>query len=112
MGMGGMGGMTGRGGVVAPVVVDGAEVGSVRLFFGTGHMSAAQQIAWGGSRPPRPWPLLVAVGAAWLVTGRITRPLTRLAGWLRPSPAVSVRLFGARRPCGAGRNRVLGQRLR
>lgn len=83
MGMGGMGGMTGRGGVVAPVVVDGAEVGSVRLFFGTGHMSAAQQIAWGWIAAAAAVALLVAVGAAWLVTGRITRPLTRLAGVAR-----------------------------
>ncbi len=86
-GMGGMGTAAGSGAVVAPVVVDGATVGTVRLAFGSASAGSAQQIAW-------TWILLSAVAAlvtallvSWYVTRRISRPLVRLS--------VTTRAFAA-----------------
>ncbi len=82
-GMGGMGGVAGSGVVVAPVVVDGATVGTVRLAFGSASAGSAQQVAW-------TWILIAAVAAlvtaivvSWYVTRRISRPLVRLSGTAR-----------------------------
>jgi two-component system, OmpR family, sensor histidine kinase BaeS len=80
----GMGAMTsGRGYVVTPVVVDGQTVGSVRLGFGTPTSSAAQQIAWTWIVVAGLAALVAALAMAWFVTGRIARPLDRLAGTAR-----------------------------
>ena len=81
MGMGGM--ASGRGNVVAPVVVDGASVGTVRLGFGTPTAGAAQQIAWTWILVAAAAALLVALAMAWFVTGRIARPLARLTDTAR-----------------------------
>ena len=81
MGMGGM--ASGRGNVVAPVVVDGASVGTVRLGFGTPTAGAAQQIAWTWILVAAAAALLVALVMAWFVTGRIARPLARLTDTAR-----------------------------
>ena len=94
---GGQGSGAGRGGVSAPVVVDGATVGTVRLAFGTPATSTAQQIAWTWILVAAAAALLVALVAAWFVTRRIAAPLVRLAAVARafaagdrearPSPA-------------------------
>jgi two-component system sensor histidine kinase BaeS len=81
MGMGAMG--SGRGYVGAPVVVDGATVGTVRLGFGTPTSGAAQQIAWTWIVVAAVAALLAALAMAWFVTGRIARPLERLTGTAR-----------------------------
>jgi two-component system sensor histidine kinase BaeS len=75
------GGMNGaaRGGLTAPVVVDGATVGSVRLGFGGQSASTAQSIAWTWILIAAVVSLLVAVLVAWYVSGRISRPLVRLS---------------------------------
>ena len=81
MGMGGM--ASGRGYVVEPVVVDGRTVGSVRLGFGTPTSGAAQQIAWTWIIVAGVAALLTALAVSWYVTGRIARPLARMAGTAR-----------------------------
>jgi len=81
MGMGAM--SSGRGYVVAPVVVDGATVGTVRLGFGTPTSGAAQQIAWAWIAVAAVAALLAALAMAWFVTGRIARPLARLTSTAR-----------------------------
>jgi len=78
--MQGMGrGSQGRGGVTAPVVVDGATVGTVRLGFGVPSTSTAQSIAWAWILVAAVAALLVAFLMAWYVSGRISRPLVRLS---------------------------------
>ncbi len=76
-------GSSGRNAIVTPVLVDGTQVGTVRLGFGPTPGTSAQQIAWS-------WILvaaLVAVGmaviAAWFVSGRISKPLGVLTGAVR-----------------------------
>ena len=81
MGMGGM--ASGRGYVVEPVVVDGRTVGSVRLGFGTPTSGAVQQIAWTWIIVAGVAALLTALAVSWYVTGRIARPLARMAGTAR-----------------------------
>ena len=81
MGTGGM--ASGRGYVVAPVVVDGTTVGTVRLGFGAPTSSAAQQIAWTWIVIAGIVALATALGVSWYVTGRISRPLARLTGTAR-----------------------------
>ena len=75
---GGMGGQA-RGGLTAPVVVDGVTVGSVRIGFGGQAGSTAQSIAWTWIILAAVVSLLVAVLVSWFVSGRITRPLVRLS---------------------------------
>lgn len=81
MGMGqGMGqGGSSTGVVSAPVVVDGQQVGTVLLGFGSSTSGAAQQVAWTWILLAAVVALLVAVAVAWWVTRRFTRPLVRLA---------------------------------
>lgn len=81
MGMGqGMGQGTSASGVVsAPVVVDGQQVGTVLLGFGSASSGTAQQVAWTWILLAAAVALLVAFAAAWWVTRRFTRPLVRLA---------------------------------
>jgi two-component system, OmpR family, sensor histidine kinase BaeS len=81
MGMGAM--ASGRGYVVAPVVVDGQTVGTVRLAFGTPTSGAAQQIAWTWILVAALAALAAALAMSWFVTGRIARPLARLTGTAR-----------------------------
>jgi two-component system sensor histidine kinase BaeS len=81
---GGQGGQgAGRGGVIAPVVVDGAEVGSVRLGFGSPSTSTAQSIAWTWILAAAIVALIVAFAVAWYVSRRISRPLFRLSSVAR-----------------------------
>ncbi len=75
---GGMGGQS-RGGLTAPVVVDGVTVGSVRVGFGGQAATTAQSIAWTWIILAAVASLIVAVLVSWFVSGRITRPLVRLS---------------------------------
>ena len=73
----------GRGGVTAPVNVNGAYVGSVRLGFGSPSSSSAQTIAWSWIIVAAAVALLVAFAVAWYVSRRISRPLFRLSNVAR-----------------------------
>ena len=68
-----------KGGVAAPVMVDGVQVGSVRLGFGSPASSTAQSIAWSWIAAAAVVALLVAFAVAWYVARRISRPLFRLS---------------------------------
>ncbi len=70
---------SGRGGVFAPIIVDGVTVGSARLGFGSPATSAAQSIAWTWILVAAIVALVVAVVVAWFVSRRIARPLMRLS---------------------------------
>lgn len=76
-------GSAGRGGVTAPVVVDGVTVGSVRLGFGSPASSTAQSIAWTWIVAAAIVSLAVAVAVAWFVSRRISRPLVRVSAVAR-----------------------------
>jgi two-component system sensor histidine kinase BaeS len=80
-GQGGQG--AGRGGIVAPVVVDGTEVGTVRVGFGSPSTSTAQSIAWTWILAAAVVALIVAFAVAWYVSRRISRPLVRLSNVAR-----------------------------
>lgn len=73
----------GRGAVTAPVVVEGAEVGSVRLGFGSPTTGTAQSIAWAWIGVAAVIALVVAFAVAWYVTRRISRPLLHLSSVAR-----------------------------
>lgn len=76
-------GVPGRNAVVAPVVVDGAPVGTVRLGFGAADATSAQQIAWTWILASALVSAAVAVVAAWFVSGRISTPLVALTDAVR-----------------------------
>jgi two-component system sensor histidine kinase BaeS len=79
-GMGtGMGAGSGRGITFSEVVVDGVNVGSVRLGFGSPPGSTAQTIAWTWILIAAVVALAVAVGAAVTSAHWLTSPLVRLA---------------------------------
>lgn len=80
---GGMQAATGLGAVIAPVLVQGAEVGSVRLGFGRPAATSAQSIAWSWIAVAAVIALLVAFGVAWYVSRRISRPLLHLSSVAR-----------------------------
>lgn len=67
------------GGYEQPVLVDGQEVGSVRVGFGGTPAQAGRGIAWRWILTATVVALLVAVVAAWWVSGWITRPIDRLS---------------------------------
>jgi two-component system, OmpR family, sensor histidine kinase BaeS len=79
MGMGG----AGRGGVVSAIVVDGVEIGSVRLGFGSPATSTAQSVAWTWILVAAGVSLIVAFLVAWYVSRRISHPLVRLSNAAR-----------------------------
>jgi two-component system sensor histidine kinase BaeS len=66
-----------------PVVVDGAVVGSFRLAFRTSAYSLARGIAWWWIIGAAVLALAIAVGVAYLVTSRVSRPLTAVAATAR-----------------------------
>ena len=80
---GAMGSAGGKGAITEEVVVNGTDVGSVRLGFGSPPDSGAQQIAWTWIIVAAVAALLVAVVVAWFVTRRISAPLVRLSGVAR-----------------------------
>ncbi len=75
---GGAGAVSGPNAVVSPVIVDGAEVGTVRLGFGPAQAGSGQQIAWTWTVAAAIVAMVVATAAAWFVSLRITGPLTSL----------------------------------
>ncbi|MEZ5116696.1 MAG: HAMP domain-containing sensor histidine kinase [Candidatus Nanopelagicales bacterium] len=77
----------GSGAVVAPVVVEGQQVGTVRLGFGTPAAGSGRSVAWTWIAVAAVVALGVAILASWWVTRRLTRPLGELAG--------TARAFGA-----------------
>lgn len=74
---------SGRNAVIAPVVVDGVTVGTVRLGFGPDTADAAQSIAWRWIIAAAGGAIAVAVLAAWFVSWRITSPLVELTATVR-----------------------------
>jgi len=84
--MNGMGGPTGTGNgmgsgagggapVLVPVSVDGATVGSLTLVFPTTTSTAGRPVAWRWVGAAAVASLALALGAAWLITRTLTRPL-------------------------------------
>ena len=73
----------GRGGTAEPVVVDGTQVGIVRLGFGSPPASSGQQIAWTWILAAAVVSLLVALVVSWYVARRISAPLARLTAAVR-----------------------------
>jgi two-component system sensor histidine kinase BaeS len=66
-----------------PVAVDGAVVGSFQLAFRTSAYSLARGIAWWWIVGAAVLALAIAVGAAYLVTSRVSHPLTAVAATAR-----------------------------
>lgn len=76
----GMGSGASAAGIVsAPVMVDGAQVGTVTLGFGASASGSAEQVAWTWIVVAAVAAVLAAVLVAWWVSRRFTRPLVRLA---------------------------------
>lgn len=69
--------------LAVPVVVDGAAVGSFRLVFRSSPYSLARGIAWWWIVGAAGLALVVAVAAAFLVSTRVSRPLTQVAATAR-----------------------------
>jgi two-component system sensor histidine kinase BaeS len=75
-GQGQRGGPTGGAGVLdAPVVVDTTTVGTVRLVFTAAAGTGARNVAWSWIAAAAVVALVVAVGASWVVTRWLTRPI-------------------------------------
>lgn len=74
-----MGGLAGGGRLDAPVVVNGATVGSVQLAFTSAAGAAAKDVAWTWIALAAAVALAVSLVASWLVSQWIARPLVRLA---------------------------------
>lgn len=64
------------GAVTAPITVDGVEVGSVRLNFGGTAGARVLDVAWTWIAVAAVVALIVAIGASWLVTRLLVRPIT------------------------------------
>jgi two-component system sensor histidine kinase BaeS len=71
----GTGPVGGEGVVNAPVVVNGAKVGTVRLVFESTARTTARDVAWSWIAVAAVVALLVAVLASWVVTRLLTRPI-------------------------------------
>ena len=65
--------------MTAPVMVEGTQVGTVRLVFGSPASSAARTIAWWWIAVAALGALGLALLAARLVTRRVSRPLAAVA---------------------------------
>jgi len=81
-GAGSSGGQAG-GSVTADVIVDGQQVGSVRLAFG--HVAGAQGrgIAWTWIAVAAALAIILAIGIAWWLSSRLTSPLAALSAVVR-----------------------------
>jgi len=79
----GTGPVGGQGVVNAPVVVDGANVGAVRLVFETGGGNQARDVAWWWIAVAAVVALLVALLASWVVTRLLTRPIAAMTSATR-----------------------------
>lgn len=67
----------GTGVVSAPVTVDGAQVGTVRLVFPPASLTRARDVAWTWIGLAAGAALLLAVAAGWAVTRWVTGPVLR-----------------------------------
>ena len=79
----GTGPVGGQGVVTAPVVVDRASVGTVRLVFETGAGNQARDVAWWWIAVAAVVALLIALLASWVVTRLITRPIAAMTSATR-----------------------------
>jgi two-component system sensor histidine kinase BaeS len=74
----GTGPVGGQGVVTAPVVVDRASVGTVRLVFESGGGNQARDVAWWWIAVAAVLALLIALLASWVVARLITRPIAAM----------------------------------
>ncbi len=76
------GAMKGTGGsqnaVTAPIIVDGTSVGQVRMNFGGTVGARVLDVAWAWIAVAAAVALVVALGASWLVTRLLVRPIRAL----------------------------------
>src|SRR5665811_246338 len=79
----GKGPVGGQGVVNAPVLVNGASVGTVRLVFESAAGTRARDVAWSWIAVAAVVALLVAVLASWVVTRLITRPIKAMTAATR-----------------------------
>lgn len=82
MGMG-MGSGTNSGVRSAAIIVDGQQVGTIRLGFGSPTTTSAEHIAWAWILVAAVVALISAIIVAYFVTRRIAAPLNRLTGVAR-----------------------------
>ncbi len=59
----------------APILVDGSEVGTIRMNFFAMTGTSARDVAWSWIAVAAIVALLAAIGASWLVTGLLVRPI-------------------------------------
>ncbi|MDQ1248829.1 MAG: two-component system, OmpR family, sensor histidine kinase BaeS [Actinomycetota bacterium] len=76
-------GTPGRNALIEPVMVEGVKVGTVRLGFGAAEEAPGQQIAWTWILASAVVAVVVAMMAAWFVSGRIATPLEVLTQAVR-----------------------------
>jgi len=79
----GTGPVGGQGVVNAPVVIDGASVGTVKLVFETGGGNQARDVAWWWIAVAAVVALLVALLASWVVTRLLTSPIAAMTSATR-----------------------------
>ncbi len=79
----GMGPVGGQGVVNAPVLVNGASVGTVRLVFESAAGTRARDVAWSWIAVAAVVAILVAILASWVVTRLLTRPIKAITAATR-----------------------------
>lgn len=79
----GAGPVGGQGVVTATVVAEGADVGSVRLVFGSTAGTKARDIAWTWIAVAAMVALVVALLTSWVVTRMLTRPIDAITSAAR-----------------------------
>lgn len=79
----GPGPIGGQGVVNAPVLVNGASVGTVRLVFESPAGTRARDVAWSWIAVAAVVALLVAIFASWVVTRLLTRPIKAMTAATR-----------------------------
>lgn len=71
----GTGSGQGQGVVTAPIIVDAVQVGTIRMNFGGTAGTRVLDVAWTWIAVAAVVALLVALGASWLVTRLLVRPI-------------------------------------
>jgi len=69
--------------VTAPVLSGGSQIGTVRLNFGTMAATRVVDIAWSWIAAAAAAALIVALGASWLVTRLLVRPIRAMTNAAR-----------------------------
>ncbi|TFD34212.1 sensor histidine kinase [Cryobacterium cryoconiti] len=64
--------------VTTPILVDGAEVGSIRINFGGTAGTRVIDVAWAWIAVAAAVALIVALAASWLVTRLLVRPIRQM----------------------------------